>query len=96
LAEGLGPGTVAPDALDEEPHGTRPGRLHVHVRVGAVRHQHVGVRHHGRRHVGVRVEAGRDGHLRPDGGADAAQHLALGVVETFRHHGTVQFEEDAV
>jgi hypothetical protein len=44
----------------------------------------------------VRVEAGRDRDLRPDDGADAAEHFALGVVEALRHHGAVQVEEDAV
>ena len=31
-----------------------------------------------------------------DDGADAAEQFAFGVVEALRHHGAVQFEEDAV
>ena len=68
----------------------------VDVRVGAVADEAVGRLHHLRRDVGVVVEADGDRHVRADGGAHAAQQLALAVLERLADHGAVQVEVDGI
>ncbi len=76
-------------------------RLHsalegVHVRVGVVAHQSVGVAHHRGRDVGVQVQRADDRHVRSDHVADPRQQVALGVLQLLGDHRSVQVQQHSV
>ena len=84
------------EAARQQLGGAFAGGGHVDVRIGAVRHQRVGLAQHAPRDVGVQVEAGDDRQLRPDDRAQPRQQLAFAVVGVLGHRGAVQVEVDRV
>ena len=90
------------DGLDlavHRPH-ERPGRplgrlAHVDVWIGPVAGEDGGVVDHGRRHVGVEIEPDGEGQVGRHR-ANAAEELALAVVDVLGDHGAVQRQEGRV
>ena len=85
-----------PEAARQQRAGAFAGLRHVHVRVGAVGHQRVGLAQHALGHVGVQVQADDDGRLRADQGAQAADQFALAVEGVLGHGRAMQVEVDRV
>ncbi len=96
LAEGLVERPLLADQPVEQRRGAAAGRRHVDMRIGAVADHRGGVPYHLRRHVGVEIEAGDDRQCGTEQGADAAQQLALAILEMRRDHRAMQVEIDAV
>jgi hypothetical protein len=69
--------------------------MDVHVRVGVVAGDHGGVAHHGLVHIGVHVQRDADGDVGRDL-AQAAQQLALGVLQRLGDHGAVQVQQHGI
>ena len=71
------------------------GLVHVDMRIGAVAGECRRQQRQVARQVGVEVERDRNRQVRRFG-PDAAQQLALAVVEALRHHRAVEVEEERV
>ena len=72
-------------------------RFHiVDVRIGAERHQRIGMREHRVGDVGMQVQARHERHVPADGLSDAREQFALGIVERLAHGGAMQLEVDGV
>ena len=65
------------------------GSGHVHMRVGAVSDQAVGLAQHARRDIGVQIQAGHDRDVRPHQLANAGDQFTFTVVGMFGHSGTM-------
>ena len=96
LPKRLGPARLAAHQAQQQPHRLGAGIAHIHMRIGAKRHQRIAQRHHLRRHIGMRVEARGDGRIGADHGAHPAQQFALGIREIITDHGAMQVEIDAI
>ena len=73
-----------------------PRLVQVHVRVGVVADQRVGLLHHPRVSVRVEVEGRHHRHAGTDGLADGGQQGALRVGIVVEDHRAVERQEDAV
>ncbi len=76
--------------------GLGSGATHVHMRIGLVGHQDVGMPAHRAAHVGMQIQCDGDRHVGTDDSAQACQQLAFTVVAEVGHHGTMQAEQNAV
>ncbi len=95
IAPGHGGAELAFQRPGQHTPGAQAGFAHIDMGIGAITGQHRAIFHHGRVQIAVHVQGDGDGKIGRDG-ADAAQQLALAVVEAFRHHGAVQVQHGGI
>ena len=69
---------------------------HVHMRIGAIGDQRIGVFDHFGRHVGMKIETDDQRQVLADDPAHTRKNLAFAIVEMLGHHRAMQVEIDGV
>ncbi len=69
---------------------------HIDMRVGPIDIQYIRVSDHGLGQIGMQVQTDRDGDLVAQGRPDAAQQLALAILEMLADHCAVEIQIDPV
>ena len=94
--KGLVEAFAGADQAHQQAGGARAGFGHVHMGIGAVDRQRIGVFDHGPGDVGMQVETGHHRHRRAHDFTHPAQQLAFAIVVMLGDHRTVQVEINAI